>query len=303
MVKIRHCHGCNSIINFVPEREAWVVERMGKFSTILQPGCNCLCPLLDSVRYVVCLKEVVIPIPEQEAITCDNVMLKFDAVLYVKVINVTHVCYGVQDPEFAVSELAQTTMRSEVGKLKLEVIFKERQKLNQAIIVSINQAAQPWGLECMRYEIKTIRMPDEIEGAMRLIVEAERKKRALILTSEATAQGAINIAEGEKSSRILRSEGQKAEMVNKAEGVAQSIHLHASARRTALNEVGSALNKVGGKEAASLVMAERYTDVLNQIAQKSKTFVVPTESADTSSLLAQAATLYGALQGSKVVKP
>jgi len=258
--------------------------------------------MFDTVKYIVCLKEVVITIPEQEAITCDNVMLKFDAVLYVKVTSATKVCYGVQDPEFAVSELAQTTMRSEVGKLKLDVVFKERQKLNQEIVEAINHAAKPWGLQCMRYEIKTIRMSDEIETAMRLIVEADRKKRAVILNSEASARAVVNIAEGNKRSRVLRSEAQKQETINDAGGVAQSILLEANARRDALIQVGTSLKKSGGMEAASLVMTEKYVETLSRLNLKSKTLVVPTESADTSSMLAQAMTVYGGLQGSKLPK-
>jgi regulator of protease activity HflC (stomatin/prohibitin superfamily) len=212
--------GFNTIINIVPQQEAWVVERMGRFHKILEPGVAILIPFVDNIQYIHTLKEMTIEIPQQEAITLDNVQLDLDAVLYVRVVDPYKASYGVQDPEFAISQLAMTVMRAEVGKLMLDNVFRERANLNLAIVEGIKEASDPWGIACLRYEIRTMNMPPEIQRAMKLQVEAERKKRAYILESEGTRQAEMNKAEGEKQSRILRSEAAAQEGVNKA--IAQS---------------------------------------------------------------------------------
>uniref|UniRef100_A0A915LZF6 Band 7 domain-containing protein n=1 Tax=Meloidogyne javanica TaxID=6303 RepID=A0A915LZF6_MELJA len=174
----------NTVLNFVPQQEAWVIERMGRYLKTLQPGLNILLPIIDSVKYVQPLKENAMEIPEQSAITLDNVQLTLDGVLYVRIIDPYKASYGVEDPEFAVKQLAQTTMRSEVGKIILDTVFKEREVLNIAIVEAINKAAEPWGIVCLRYEIRDMKMPQKIQEAMQMQVEAERKKRAAILESE-----------------------------------------------------------------------------------------------------------------------
>uniref|UniRef100_A0A673G457 Stomatin-like protein 2, mitochondrial n=1 Tax=Sinocyclocheilus rhinocerous TaxID=307959 RepID=A0A673G457_9TELE len=208
----------NTVVLFVPQQEAWVVERMGRFHRILEPGLNFLIPILDRVKYVQSLKEIVIDVPEQSAVSLDNVTLQIDGVLYLRILDPFKASYGVEDPEYAVTQLAQTTMRSELGKLTLDKVFRERESLNANMVHSINQASDDWGIRCLRYEIKDIHVPPRVKESMQMQVEAERKKRATVLESEGTREAAINVAEGRKQAQILASEGQKAEQINKAAG-------------------------------------------------------------------------------------
>lgn len=212
----------NTVIHCVPHQNAWIVERMGRFHRILEPGVHFLIPCVDEIRYRHCLKEMCIEIPQQEAITKDNVQLDLDAVLYVRVTDPYKASYGVQNPEYAISQLAQTVMRAEVGKLMLDNVFHERANLNMTVVEGIKESAAPWGLICLRYEIRTMTMPPEIQRAMKMQVEAERKKRAMILESEGICEAAKNKAEGEKSARILQSEAQMQEQVNKSMGLAKA---------------------------------------------------------------------------------
>lgn len=174
----------NTVIMFVPQQEAWVVERMGKFNRILDPGLNFLVPFIDRIKYVQSLKEIAIDVPKQSAITVDNVTLGIDGVLYLRILNPYLASYGVEDPEFAITQLAQTTMRSELGKMTLDKVFRERESLNVSIVDSINKASEAWGISCLRYEIRDIKLPSRVFDAMQMQVEAERKKRATILESE-----------------------------------------------------------------------------------------------------------------------
>ncbi|XP_071375458.1 stomatin-like protein 2, mitochondrial isoform X2 [Centroberyx affinis] len=206
----------NTVVLFVPQQEAWVVERMGRFHRILEPGLNFLIPILDRIRYVQSLKEIVIDVPEQSAVSLDNVTLQIDGVLYLRILDPFKASYGVEDPEYAVTQLAQTTMRSELGKLTLDKVFRERESLNSNIVHSINQASDDWGIRCLRYEIKDIHVPPRVKESMQMQVEAERKKRATVLESEGTRESAINVAEGHKQAQILASEGQKEEQINRA---------------------------------------------------------------------------------------
>ncbi|KAL3075841.1 hypothetical protein niasHT_001502 [Heterodera trifolii] len=212
----------NTILHFVPHQYAWVVERAGKFHRILEPGVHIVYPIIDEIRYRHCLKEMCIEIPQQEAITKDNVQLDLDAILYVQVVDPYKASYGVQEPEYAISQLAQTVMRAEVGKLMLDNVFHERANLNRAIVGGIKESCAPWGLICLRYEIRTMNMPPEIQRAMKMQVEAERKKRAAILESEGICEAEKNRAEGEKQARILRSEAQMQEQMNKSMGLAKA---------------------------------------------------------------------------------
>ncbi|XP_048360439.1 stomatin-like protein 2, mitochondrial isoform X2 [Sphaerodactylus townsendi] len=206
----------NTVVLFVPQQEAWVVERMGRFHRILEPGLNFLIPVLDRIRYVQSLKEIVINVPEQSAVSHDNVTLQIDGVLYLRIMDPYKASYGVEDPEYAVTQLAQTTMRSELGKLSLDKVFRERESLNASIVDAINQASDYWGIRCLRYEIKDIHVPPRVKESMQMQVEAERRKRATVLESEGTRESAINVAEGQKQAQILASEGEKAERINKA---------------------------------------------------------------------------------------
>ncbi|CAK8694562.1 unnamed protein product [Clavelina lepadiformis] len=215
----------NTILLFVPQQEAWVVERMGKFYKTLSPGLNVLIPILDQVKYVQILKEQAIKIPEQSAITRDNVGLHIDGVLYVRVDDPYKASYGVENPEYAVTQLAQTTMRSEIGKLTLDAIFQEREALNINIVKAINHASEePWGISCLRYEIRDIQVPERVQDAMQMQVAAERKKRAQILESEGQKEAAINVAQGQRESQILSSEAEKIEKINQAEGRRHNVY-------------------------------------------------------------------------------
>lgn len=217
-VRYRHARPMNTIIVFVPQQEAWIVERMGRFNKILDPGLNFLVPVVDRISYVQSLKEIAIDIPQQSAVTADNVTLGLDGVLYLRVVDPYRASYGVEDPEFAITQLAQTTMRSELGKISLDSVFKERESLNISIVEAINHASNSWGITCLRYEIRDIKLPSRVQEAMQMQVEAERKKRAVVLESEGSRESAINVAEGKRKARILSSEAEKIEQINIAEG-------------------------------------------------------------------------------------
>ncbi|XP_078042346.1 stomatin like 2 [Augochlora pura] len=282
----------NTIIMFVPQQEAWIVERMGKFHKILEPGLNILIPIVDQVKYVQCLKELTIAIPKQSAVTSDNVTLNIDGVLYLRVIDPYLASYGVEDPEFAIIQLAQTTMRSELGKISLDRVFMEREGLNVCIVESINKASKVWGITCLRYEIRDIRLPPRIEEAMQMQVEAERKKRAAVLNSEAQRESAINIAEGKRLAQILASEAAKQEEINKADGTAKALVMIAEARAQSLKLVASALRSADAKDAAALNIAEQYVKAFKEMAKINNTVIIPNNVADTSSMVAQALTIY-----------
>ncbi|VDM53382.1 unnamed protein product [Angiostrongylus costaricensis] len=294
----RRAHARNTFINFVPQQEAWVVERMGKFYKILEPGFNVLIPIIDRIRFVQSLREIAIEIPQQGAITLDNVQLQLDGVLYLKVFNPYRASYGVDDPEFAVTQLAQTTMRSEVGKISLDTVFREREQLNVNIVTAINKAAEPWGIKCMRYEIRDMHMPTKIQEAMQMQVEAERKKRAAILESEGHREAAINRAEGDKRAVILASEAKEAEQacrfhsINVARGYAEAIRINAEAKAEAIERVAKALSQKGGDEAASLTVAQQYVTAFEKLAKDSNTVLLPANLSEPSSMIAQALSLY-----------
>ncbi|XP_014220462.1 stomatin-like protein 2, mitochondrial [Trichogramma pretiosum] len=282
----------NTVLMFVPQQEAWVVERMGKFHRILDPGLNVLIPIIDSVKYVQSLKEIAIDVPKQSAITADNVTLNIDGVLYLKINNPYLASYGVEDPEFAIIQLAQTTMRSELGKISLDKVFQERVGLNVSIVESINKASEAWGISCLRYEIRDIRLPERVHEAMQMQVEAERKKRAAILESEGIREADINIAEGKRIARILGSEAEKQEQINKANGEAEAMLAVASARSKGLQMVASALGVSEGKNAASLAVAEQYIHAFDKLAKTNNTIIIPKNVGDISSFVAQAMSIY-----------
>jgi len=284
---------------FVPQQEAWVVERMGKYQKILEPGMNFLIPLLDKVKYVQSLKEIAIEIPQQTAITIDNVTLNIDGVLYLRIKDPYKASYGVEDPEFAITQLAQTTMRSEIGKITLDTLFRERELLNKGIVIAINSAADAWGIECLRYEIRDIRMPHRVQEAMQMQVEAERKKRAAILESEGIKSAEINVAEGKKQSRILASEAEKQELINEAQGQAEAVIAAGKARAQSIELVSKALCGENGQNAAALAVAEKYVGAFGELAKTNNTLILPANTGDVSSMVAQAMTIYGQLEGRK----
>ncbi|XP_053675082.1 stomatin-like protein 2, mitochondrial [Anopheles nili] len=288
----------NTVIMFVPQQEAWIVERMGKFHRMLEPGLNVLLPIVDRVKYVQSLKEIAIDVPKQSAITSDNVTLSIDGVLYLRILDPYLASYGVEDPEFAITQLAQTTMRSELGKMSLDKVFRERESLNISIVESINKASEAWGISCLRYEIRDIKLPTRVHEAMQMQVEAERRKRAAILESEGTRAAEINVAEGKRQSRILASEAQKQEEINRANGEAAAIMALATARAKSLKIVAESLSNEHGRSAASLSVAEKYVVAFEKLAKQNNTLIVPSTASDVTSMVAQAMQIYTNLSNS-----
>uniref|UniRef100_A0A1B0BIA7 Band 7 domain-containing protein n=1 Tax=Glossina palpalis gambiensis TaxID=67801 RepID=A0A1B0BIA7_9MUSC len=290
----------NTIVMFVPQQEAWIVERMGRFHRILEPGLNILLPIVDKIKYVQSLKEIAIDVPKQSAITSDNVTLSIDGVLYLRIIDPYRASYGVEDPEFAITQLAQTTMRSELGKMSLDKIFRERESLNVSIVDSINKASEAWGIACLRYEIRDIRLPSRVHEAMQMQVEAERRKRAAILESEGTREADINIAEGKRKSRILASEAERQEQINKASGEAAAMLAVADARARGLSTIAKSLEDLNGKNAASLTLAEQYISAFKHLAKTNNTLILPSNAGDISSLVTQAMSVYKTVSAQSV---
>ncbi|MCC8368937.1 MAG: paraslipin [Rickettsia endosymbiont of Oxypoda opaca] len=284
------------MVKVVPQQQAWVVEKLGKFDKVLQPGLNLLIPVIQRVAYKHTLKEEAIDVTAQTAISNDNVTLSIDGVLYVKIIDPMAASYGVNNPYYAITQLAQTTMRSEIGKLPLDRTFEERETLNVAIVAAINQAAINWGIQCMRYEIKDIQPPQTILKAMELQVAAERQKRAQILESEGNRQAKINHAEGEKAQIVLNSEASYTDQVNRAKGEAEAIGLVATATAKSIEIVASAVQKTGGSEAVSLKIAEQYINAFSNLAKDSNTVILPANLSEPSSFITGALSIFNQLK-------
>lgn len=280
------------MIKIVPQQQAWVLERLGKYDKILQPGLNLIVPIIQRVAYKHTLKEQAVDVHAQTAISNDNVTLLIDGVLYVKIIDAVAASYGVENPYYAITQLAQTTMRSEIGKLKLDRTFEERESLNHAIVSSINQAATNWGIQCMRYEIKDIQPPTTILEAMELEVAAERQKRARIMESEGHRQAQINVSEGEKAQVVLKSEAAYTDQVNRAKGEGEAILFVAEATAKGISIVASAIKQDGGQDAVSLKVAHQYIEAFSKLAKDSNTILLPADLGSPSNVIAQAMTIF-----------
>lgn len=284
-----------SAIVFVPQNRAFVIERFGKFQSNREAGLNFIMPFIDKIAANRSLKEQAVDVPSQGAITRDNITLTVDGVLYFRVLDPYKATYGVEDYSFAVVQLAQTTMRSELGKMELDKTFEERDKLNLNIVESINQASEPWGVQVLRYEIKDIVPPATIMEAMEAQMKAERVKRAQILESEGDRQSAINVAEGQKQSQVLAAEADKAEQVLRAEGEAKAIVAVASAQAEALITVGDAAKTEEGQKAIQLDLATKAIEAKKAIAKESTVVLLPDGSTDVPSVVAQAMTIINTL--------
>lgn len=280
----------------VPQQQAWIVESLGKFDRKLEPGLNILIPFYQKVAYKHSLKETAVEVPEQAGITRDNVTLTLDGILYVRITDPVAASYGVTNPIYAVQLLAQTTMRSEIGKLTLDKTFEERETLNANIVTAINQAAQSWGIQCMRYEIKNITPPTSVLKAMELQMAADRQKRATILESEGKQQAQINAAQGAKQQVVLASEGALTDQVNRAKGEAEAILAVAEATAKGIEMVAASIGKSGGEEAVALKIAEQYVSAFRELAKESTTILLPANASDAGSMVAQALTVFDSIK-------
>ncbi|HEY0593485.1 MAG TPA: stomatin-like protein [Thermoanaerobaculia bacterium] len=272
----------------VPQQNAYIVERLGKYSDTLGAGFHILLPFLDVIRYKHSLKEAAIDIPEQVCITRDNVQVAVDGVLYLKVLDPQRASYGISNYIFAITQLAQTTLRSEIGKIELDRTFEERTNINTAVVSELDKASEAWGVKVLRYEIKNITPPKDVLAAMEKQMRAEREKRAVILQSEGQRDAAINTAEGDKQQAIKASEAKRQKQINEAEGEAQAILSVAAATAEGLKKVAEAIQTPGGMEALQLRVAEAYVEKFGELAKTNNTMVLPANLSDVGSMIALA---------------
>lgn len=275
-------------VRIVPQQEVWILERVGKFQGSLSAGLHIVVPFIDVIRYRHSLKEIVLDIPAQICITRDNVSVHIDGVIFFRVTDPIKASYGISDYIQAVVQLAQTTLRSEIGKLDLDRTFEERDKINMAVILAIEHATEPWGVKVLRYELKSIQPSKDVLDAMEKQMRAEREKRANILASEADRDSKINRAEGEKQETIKASEADRQKQINEAEGKAQAILAVASASAEGLRQIANAMSAPGGEAAAKLKIAEEYVKQFGQVAYDARAIIVPSNISDPSSLIATA---------------
>lgn len=272
----------------VPQQAAFVVERLGRYSGTLQAGFHILTPFVDVIRYKHSLKETAIDIPEQVCITRDNVQVRVDGLLYLKILDAERASYGISNYTFAIAQLCQTTLRSEIGKIDLDKTFEERAAINLAVVSEVDKASEPWGVKVLRYEIKNITPPEDILAAMEKQMRAEREKRSVILTSEGARDAAINTAEGEKQKSIKASEAVRQQQINEAEGQAQAILSIATATAEGIRRVAESIQAPGGFQAVQLRVAEQYVTQFGNLAKAGNTLIVPTNLSDASSFIATA---------------
>lgn len=275
-------------INVVPQQHAWVVERLGKYHATLGPGLNIVIPFIDRIGYKHVLKEIPLDVPPQVCITKDNTQLQVDGILYFQITDAMRASYGSSNYIAAITQLAQTTLRSVIGRMELDKTFEEREHINTAIVNAIDESAANWGVKVLRYEIKDLTPPKEILHAMQAQITAEREKRALISASEGRKQEQINIANGEREAQIARSEGDKLAAINRAQGQAAAIVALAEANATALRQVGEAISAQGGADAVNLKVAEQYVGAFAQLAKTNNSIIVPANLGDMSGLIATA---------------
>ena len=287
----------------VPQQSAYVVERLGKFSGTLGAGFHLLVPFMDVIRYRHSLKEIAVDIPEQVCITRDNVQVGIDGVLYLRVLDPERASYGIYDYSFAISQLAQTTLRSEVGKIELDRTFEERTNINISVVSELDKASEAWGVKVLRYEIKNITPPKDVLAAMEKQMRAEREKRATILNSEGSRDSAINNAEGEKQQVIKASEARKQQQINEAEGEGAAILTVAGATAEGIRRVAEAIGAPGGLEAVQLRVAEQYIQEFGKLAKAGNTLILPANLTDVGSMIATAMTVIRNQSGGTTTLP
>ncbi len=270
----------------VPQREAFVIERLGKYARTLDAGFHLLIPFIERVAYRHSMKEVAVDVPSQTCITKDNIAVEIDGVLYMQVLDAKSASYGIEDYRYAAIQLAQTTLRSEIGKLELDRTFEEREQINAHIIDAVDRASEPWGLKITRYEISNINPPQSVKDALEKQMRAERERRAVVAHSEGEREAKINIAEGEKQHAIMLSEAKKQEQINEAEGKAQEIALLAEATAQGIARIAGAIQSPGGHEAMNLRIAEQYVKQFGHLAKEGNTMIVPSNLTDVSGTVA-----------------
>lgn len=275
-------------LKVVPQQSAWVVERLGKFHGILSPGLSIVIPIIDRIAYRHELKEIPRDVPSQVCITKDNTQLTVDGILYFQVTDPRLASYGTSDYVFAITQLAQTTLRSVIGKMELDKTFEERDAINRSVVAALDEAATRWGVKVLRYEIKDLTPPREILHAMQAQITAEREKRAVIATSEGKQQEQINLANGSRQAAIAKSEGEKQAAINNAQGEAQAIMAVAEATAQAIRQVAAAIEAPGGMNAVNLKVAEKYVEAFNEVAKETNTLILPGNLADMGGLVATA---------------
>lgn len=290
-------------IKIVPQQNAWVKERLGKYAGTLAPGLNFVLPFIDEVTYKHSLKEIPLDVPSQICITKDNTQLQVDGILYFQVTDPMRASYGSSNYVMAITQLAQTTLRSVIGKLELDKTFEEREIINAQVVAAIDEAALNWGVKVLRYEIKDLTPPAEILHAMQAQITAEREKRALIAASEGRKQEQINIATGERESFIARSEGEKQAQINQAQGEAAAIAAVADATAEAIRKIAAAIEQPGGAQAVQLKVAEKAVDAYAQLAQKNNTMIVPGHMGEVAGLIGTAMTLMRAGSAGSAAAP
>ncbi len=278
----------------VPQKQAFIVERLGKYSKTLNAGFHLLVPFLDRVAYKHSLKETAVDVPPQMCITKDNIAVEVDGVLYLQVMDAVGASYGIEDYLFASTQLAQTTMRSEIGKLELDKTFEEREAINGAIIQAVDKASDPWGVKVTRYEIKNIHPPQTVRDALEKQMRAEREKRAAIAESEGQRQAKINVAEGEKQQAIELSLGEKMKRINEAEGRAREIEMVAVATAEGIRKIAAAIQDPGGADAVNLRVAEQYIGEFGNLARETNTVILPANLSDIGGMVAAATKLIDA---------
>ena len=278
-------------VRVVPQQSAFVVERFGRYHATLEPGLNFIVPVFDRVAYRHSLKEVPLDVPEQVCITKDNTQLGVDGILYYQVTDPRLASYGSSNYVAAISQLAQTTLRSEIGKMELDKTFESRDEINRQIVASLDEAGRNWGIKVLRYEIKSLTPPEAILRSMQQQITAEREKRALIAKSEGERQQEINVADGEKQAAVLRSEGEKQAAINKAQGDATAIRVIAEANAAAVRAVAEAIGDKGGMDAANLKVAQQYVEAFGHLAKQSNTLIIPANAADIGGFIATAMTV------------